>query len=130
MTGNEKNSDEKICSVDGCGRRRHAKRLCSTHYSAWRIHHQPFPCSIEGCEKPRVNTELGGVQCTTSDGVKKVTPAKPCRDGSPALAHAGLKAVGSRLGPAPGASPTTTGGCITATLGSREHDLLPARGHA
>lgn len=50
----------KYCSIEGCGKKKHARNLCSRHYSQWyqrggKKTTEPRvrgTCSIEGCNKP------------------------------------------------------------------------------
>lgn len=53
----------EICSVDGCGKTVHSKRLCNTHYRRFLKHGSPLKtivsapykgekCSVEGCDNP------------------------------------------------------------------------------
>lgn len=46
---------ERTCSVDGCGRSRHAKGMCSLHYQRNRRSRENGApkCSVDGCERGR-----------------------------------------------------------------------------
>lgn len=56
-------AETKLCSVEGCGKRRHVRGLCSTHNWRWKTHGDlyrarrgplpPRPCGVEGCKKHR-----------------------------------------------------------------------------
>lgn len=44
---------EKVCSVEGCGKRHKGLGLCNTHYTAFR-RQSGAPCAVSGCAAPSV----------------------------------------------------------------------------
>lgn len=55
-------ADVRICTVNGCGKRREKRTFCNAHYLRWRRHGDPLsgaaspthksggPCSVESCQ--------------------------------------------------------------------------------
>ncbi len=57
--GRLKVPNQRICSIDGCGKRFYGRGWCKHHYDMWKLHGDPLitkkrtksVCSVDGCNK-------------------------------------------------------------------------------
>lgn len=51
---------DRICSIEGCGKKLLARERCDTHYAQWRRKNFPVQCTVDGCTTPGTSKGMCG----------------------------------------------------------------------